>query len=99
MEDGISGVSQHHHERQACMVQKWFHRGDTVSGQVDLHMTKLMEAERPPTNIDQWYKHATNLNRYWRESRKEEERLRGRQEQKPQAPRQNNRGVQWQQIP
>ena len=25
---------------------------------------KLMEAERPPTSIEQWYKHATNLDRY-----------------------------------
>ena len=49
MEDGISGGLQHRHEmcyekggrcgRQACMVLKWFHHGDVVSGQVDLHMT------------------------------------------------------------
>ena len=38
---------------------------------------KLMEAERPPTSIKQWYKHATNLDRHWRESRRKEERLRG----------------------
>ena len=25
---------------------------------------KLIEAERPPTSIEQWYKHATNLDRY-----------------------------------
>ena len=25
---------------------------------------KLIEAERPPTRIEQWYKHATNLDRY-----------------------------------
>ena len=25
---------------------------------------KLMEAERPPTSIEQWYKYATNLDRY-----------------------------------
>jgi len=25
---------------------------------------KLMEAERPPTSIKQWYKHATNLDRH-----------------------------------
>jgi len=23
---------------------------------------KLMKAERPPTNIEQWYEYATNLN-------------------------------------
>ena len=31
-------------------------------------------------NIEQWYKQAKNLNRYWRESRREEERLRERRE-------------------
>ena len=25
---------------------------------------KLMEAERPPLSIEQWYEHATNLDRY-----------------------------------
>jgi len=49
MEDGISGGLQHRHEmccekdgcygRRACMVQRWFHRRDVVSGQVDLYMT------------------------------------------------------------
>ena len=39
---------------------------------------KLIEAERPLTNIEQWYKCATNLDRHWRESKREEERLRGR---------------------
>jgi len=34
---------------------------------------KLMEAERPPSSIEQWYEHATNLDRYWRKSRREEE--------------------------
>ena len=38
---------------------------------------KLMEAKRPPTSIEQWYKYATNLNRHWRESRREENRVRG----------------------
>jgi len=38
---------------------------------------KLMETERPPTSIEQWYKCATNLDRHWRESKKEEERMRG----------------------
>jgi len=48
---------------------------------------KLIEAERPPTNIDQWYKHATNLNRHWRESEKEKERLRRRREGRNQEQR------------
>ena len=49
MEDGISRGLQHRHEtccekggccgRRACMVQRWFHRRDVVSGQVDLYMT------------------------------------------------------------
>ena len=38
---------------------------------------KLMEAERSPSNIKQWYKHATNLDRYWKKSKREEKRLRG----------------------
>ena len=25
---------------------------------------KLMETERPPTSIEQWYEHATNLNKH-----------------------------------
>ena len=49
MEDGIPRGLQHRHKtccekggrcgRRACMVRKWFHCGDVVSGQVDLHMT------------------------------------------------------------
>ena len=26
------------------MVRRWFHHGDVISGQVDLHMTKVREA-------------------------------------------------------
>jgi len=37
---------------------------------------RLMEAERPLMSIEQWYKYATNLDRYWRESKREEERIR-----------------------
>ena len=37
---------------------------------------KLMEAENPLASIEHWYKRATALNRNWRESRREEERLR-----------------------
>ena len=39
---------------------------------------KLMEVENPPASIEQWYKRATTLDRNWRESRREEERLRGK---------------------
>ena len=41
---------------------------------------KLMEAENPSTSIEQWYRRATALDRNWRESRREEERLKGRKE-------------------
>ena len=37
---------------------------------------KLMEAENPPTSIKQWYRRAMALDRNWRESRREKERLR-----------------------
>jgi len=37
---------------------------------------KLMEAERPPTNIEQWYKCVTNLDQHWRKSKKEKKRMR-----------------------
>jgi len=39
---------------------------------------KLIEAENPPTSIEQWYRRATALDRNWRERRREEERLRGK---------------------
>ena len=57
-----------------------------------------METERPPTNIKQWYKCATNLDRHWRESKREEERIRGRKKAGPQVPRQNQE-IQWQTWP
>ena len=41
---------------------------------------KLMEAENLPASIDQWYKRAMALDRNWRESKREEERLRGKKE-------------------
>ena len=40
---------------------------------------KLMEAENPPASIEQWYRRATALDRNWRESRREEERLKKRE--------------------
>ena len=51
-----------------------------------------MEAEKSPTNIEQWYKHVTNLDRHWRESKREKKRLRGRKETSPQIPRQREEG-------
>jgi len=41
---------------------------------------KLMEAKNQPSSIEQWYRRATVLDRNWRESRREEERLKGRRE-------------------
>jgi len=37
---------------------------------------KLIEAERPSTSIEQWYEHATNLDKHWEKSKREEERMR-----------------------
>ena len=42
---------------------------------------KLMEAENPLASIEQWYRRATALDRNWRESRREEERMRGKKEE------------------
>jgi len=42
---------------------------------------KLMEAKNQPGSIEQWFRRATALDRNWRESRREEERLRGKKKQ------------------
>ena len=52
-----------------------------------------MEAENQPGSIEQWYRRATALDRNWRESRREEERLKGRKEQKGEAPRQEQQQI------
>ena len=52
---------------------------------------KLMEAENLPTSIENWYRRATALDRNWRESRREEERLRGKKEVGGGAPKQEQR--------
>jgi len=52
---------------------------------------KLIEAENPPASIEQWYRRATALDRNWRESRREEERLRGKKEATESAPKQEQR--------
>ena len=41
---------------------------------------KLIEVENPPASIEQWYRRATALDRNWRESRREEKRLREKKE-------------------
>ena len=52
---------------------------------------KLMEVENPPTSIENWYRRATALDRNWRESRREEERLRGKRKMTGIAPKQEQR--------
>ena len=37
---------------------------------------KLMKSENQPGSIEQWYRRATTLDRNWKESRREKERLR-----------------------
>jgi len=49
---------------------------------------ELMEAENPPASIEQWYRRTIALDRNWRESRREEERLRGKKENGGGAPKQ-----------
>ena len=65
---------------------------------------KLMEAENQPGSIKQWFKRAIALDRNWRESRREEERLRGKKETNgAPVPRSNQQGalgqlLSWSQI-
>ena len=59
-----------------------FKRG--INGEI---RRKLIEAENSLASIEQWYKMATALDRNWRESRREEERLQGRKEQRGEAPK------------
>ena len=54
---------------------------------------KLMEVENPPTFIENWYRRATALDRNWRESRKEEERLREKKETMGGALKQEQRQI------
>jgi len=48
-----------------------------------------MKSKYLSRSIEQWYERVTNLNKYWRKSRREEERLRGKKEIESQALRQN----------
>ena len=48
---------------------------------------KLMEAENQPGPIEQWYRRTIALDRNWRESRREEEKLKEQREQIGGAPR------------
>jgi len=61
---------------------------------------KLMEAENQPGSIEQWFKRAITLDRNWRESKREEERLRGKRENNGAlAPKLNQQGVLGQSLP
>jgi len=52
---------------------------------------KLMETENQPGSIEQWFKRIITLDHNWRESKREEERLRGKKDNGIPAPRLNNR--------
>jgi len=54
---------------------------------------KLIEAENQPGSIEQWYQRATALDRNWRESGREEERLKERREQMGGAPKLEQRQI------
>ena len=41
-----------------------------------------MKAERPPSNIEQQYEYATNLDRYWRKSKRKKESERKKERKK-----------------
>jgi len=47
-----------------------------------------MEVENPPASIEQWYRRAMVLDRNWRESRREEKRLREKKKTGGGAPKQ-----------
>ena len=59
---------------------------------------KLMEVENPPTSIEQWYRKATVLDRNWKESRREEKRLRGKKEHGGEAPKQEQKQIMLQSL-
>ena len=63
-----------------------FKRG--INGEI---RRKLMEAEDLLTSIEQWYKRATALDGNWRESKREEERLRRKKEMTGGAPKQEQK--------
>ena len=54
---------------------------------------KLIEAENQLGTIEQWFKRAMALDRNWRESRREEERLRGKRESEGGVQKQEQRQI------
>ena len=62
-------------------------------GMNEIIRRKLMEAENQPGSMEQWYKRATALDRNWRESRREEEKLKRRREQMEGTPKLEQRQI------
>ena len=61
---------------------------------------KLMEAENQPATIEHWFRRAITLDHNWRESRREEERLRRKKETNGiPAPKLNQQGALGQSLP
>jgi len=61
---------------------------------------KLMEAENQLATIKHWFKRTITLDRNWRESRREEERLRGKKDTNGAlTPRLNQQGALGQSLP
>jgi len=80
---------------EGCSLIEEFKRG--MNGSI---RRKLMEAENQPGSIKQWFKRAIVLDHNWRESRKGEERLRGKKETNgAPAPRSNQQGSLGQSLP
>ena len=83
MQDFKRVVRDSRYER--CPLIKEFKR--TMNGSI---RRKLMEAENQPAIIKHWFKRTIVLDRNWRESRREEEILRGKKENNgAPAPRSN----------
>ena len=69
MEDGIPGGLQYCHKmccekggchgRRTCMVRKWFHHRDIISGQVDLYMTLCLYCGAEDYKLDSCSKKQT----------------------------------------
>ena len=54
---------------------------------------KLIEVENQSGSIEQWFKRAIALDRNWRKSRREEEKLREKKEQRGEAPKQKQKQI------
>ena len=69
-----------------CLLIEKFKQG--INGMI---RRRLMEVENQPGSIEQWFKRTIALDRNWRKSRREEERLRRKKESNgAPAPKLNN---------